>query len=216
MQEVAVTAEPKIDGLSMSLLYEDGVLVRAATRGDGAQGEDVTANIRTLKDVPEKLKGKNHPARIEIRGEVYMTMKEFEAFQAAEVAAGRKKPANPRNAAAGSVRQKDASITAGRPLRFFAYTWGFVSEPFAKTQMEAVEAFEKWGLAGQSGDEAGDERGRAPENLSRTSRSGAPRSAMTSMAWSTRSTGSTGRSGWGLSRAARAGRSRINSRRSRR
>ncbi len=144
--EVAVTAEPKIDGLSMSLLYEDGVLVRAATRGDGAQGEDVTANIRTLKDVPEKLKGKNHPARIEVRGEVYMTMKEFEAFQEAEVAAGRKKPANPRNAAAGSVRQKDASITAGRPLRFFAYTWGFVSEPFATTQMEAVEAFEKWGL----------------------------------------------------------------------
>lgn len=145
-EEVAVTAEPKIDGLSMSLLYEDGVLVRAATRGDGAQGEDVTANIRTLKDVPEKLKGKNHPARIEVRGEVYMTMKEFEAFQEAEVAAGRKKPANPRNAAAGSVRQKDASVTAGRPLRFFAYTWGFVSEPFAKTQMEAVERFAEWGL----------------------------------------------------------------------
>ena len=93
----------------MSLLYEDGVLVRAATRGDGAVGEDVTANIRTLKDVPTKLKGKNHPARIEVRGEVYMTMKEFEAFQEAEVAAGRKSPANPRNAAAGSVRQKDAS-----------------------------------------------------------------------------------------------------------
>lgn len=144
--EVAVTAEPKIDGLSMSLLYEDGVLVRAATRGDGAQGEDVTANIRTLRDVPEKLKGKDHPARIEVRGEVYMTMKEFEAFQEAEVAAGRKKPANPRNAAAGSVRQKDASITAGRPLRFFAYTWGFVSEPFASTQTEAVERFESWGL----------------------------------------------------------------------
>ncbi len=145
-EEVAVTAEPKIDGLSMSLLYEDGVLVRAATRGDGAQGEDVTVNIRTLKDVPEKLKGKKHPARIEVRGEVYMTMKEFAAFQEAEVAAGRKKPANPRNAAAGSVRQKDASITAGRPLRFLAYTWGFVSELFAKTQMEAVEAFAAWGL----------------------------------------------------------------------
>lgn len=144
--EVAMTAEPKIDGLSMSLLYEDGVLVRAATRGDGAEGEDVTVNIRTLKDVPEKLKGRKHPARIEIRGEIYMTMKEFEALQEAEVAAGRKKPANPRNAAAGSVRQKDASVTASRPLRFFAYTWGFVSEPFAKTQTEAVEAFEAWGL----------------------------------------------------------------------
>ena len=145
-EEVGVTAEPKIDGLSMSLLYEDGVLVRAATRGDGAQGEDVTANIRTLKDVPHTLEGRGHPARIEVRGEVYMTMKEFEAFQEAEVAAGRKRPANPRNAAAGSVRQKDASITAGRPLRFFAYTWGYVSEPFAKTQMEAVEKFESWGL----------------------------------------------------------------------
>lgn len=145
-EEVAITAEPKIDGLSMSLLYEDGVLVRAATRGDGAQGEDVTANIRTLRDIPEKLKGKKHPARIEIRGEVYMTMKEFEAFQEAEVAAGRKRPANPRNAAAGSVRQKDASITASRPLRFFAYTWGFVSEPFASTQTDAVETFAEWGL----------------------------------------------------------------------
>jgi DNA ligase (NAD+) len=145
-EEIAVTAEPKIDGLSCSLLYEDGALVRAATRGDGAQGEDVTANIRTLKDVPEKLKGKKHPARIELRGEIYMTMKEFEAFQAAEVEAGRKRPANPRNAAAGSLRQKDASITASRPLRFFAYTWGFVSEPFAETQTEAVERFAEWGL----------------------------------------------------------------------
>lgn len=144
--EVAVTAEPKIDGLSCSLLYEDGVLVRAATRGDGAEGEDVTANIRTLKQIPDKLKGKKHPARIEIRGEIYMTMKDFEAFQEAEVAANRKRPANPRNAAAGSLRQKDASITASRPLRFFAYTWGFVSEPFAKTQTEAVELFAEWGL----------------------------------------------------------------------
>jgi DNA ligase (NAD+) len=144
--EVAVTAEPKIDGLSCSLLYEDGVLVRAATRGDGAVGEDVTANIRTLRQIPDKLKGNKHPARIEIRGEVYMTMKDFEAFQEAEVAANRKRPANPRNAAAGSLRQKDSSITAARPLRFFAYTWGFVSEPFAKTQTEAVERFAEWGL----------------------------------------------------------------------
>lgn len=145
-EEVALTAEPKIDGLSCSLLYEDGVLVRAATRGDGAVGEDVTANIRTLKDVPEKLKGKGYPAKIEIRGEIYMTMKDFAAFQQAEEDAGRKRPANPRNAAAGSLRQKDPSITAGRPLRLFAYTWGFVSEPFAKTQTEAVEKFEAWGL----------------------------------------------------------------------
>jgi DNA ligase (NAD+) len=145
-EEVAVTAEPKIDGLSCSLLYEDGVLVRAATRGDGAVGEDVTANIRTLKDVPEKLKGKGHPARIEVRGEVYMTMSEFAAFQDAEETAGRKRPANPRNAAAGSLRQKDPTITAARPLRFFAYTWGDVSEPFAETQWDAVKAFKSWGL----------------------------------------------------------------------
>jgi len=145
-EEVAVTAEPKIDGLSISLLYENGELVRAATRGDGAVGEDVTANIRTLKDLPHKLKGKGHPAQIEVRGEIYMTMEDFEAFQEAETEAGRKRPANPRNAAAGSLRQKDASITASRPLRFFAYTWGFVSEPFAKTQMEAVERFAAWGL----------------------------------------------------------------------
>lgn len=145
-EAIAVTAEPKIDGLSCSLLYENGVLVRAATRGDGAVGEDVTANIRTLKDVPEKLKGKGHPARIEVRGEVYMTMSEFAAFQDAEAAAGRKRPANPRNAAAGSLRQKDPSVTASRPLRFFAYTWGDVSEPFAQTQWDAVKAFAAWGL----------------------------------------------------------------------
>ncbi len=145
-EEVAVTAEPKIDGLSCSLLYENGELTRAATRGDGAVGEDVTANIRTLKHVPHTLKGRNHPAQIEVRGEVYMTMADFETFQKAEEDAGRKRPANPRNAAAGSLRQKDASVTASRPLRFFAYTWGFTSEPFAKTQMEAVEKFAAWGL----------------------------------------------------------------------
>ncbi len=150
-EEIAVTAEPKIDGLSCSLLYENGVLVRAATRGDGAVGEDVTANIRTLKDVPDKLKGSKgkeggHPERIEVRGEVYMTMSEFAAFQDAEEAAGRKRPANPRNAAAGSLRQKDPSVTASRPLRFFAYTWGDVSAPFAQTQWDAVKAFKAWGL----------------------------------------------------------------------
>ena len=145
-EEVAVTAEPKIDGLSCSLLYEDGVLTRAATRGDGAVGEDVTANVRTIRDVPEKLKGKNVPARIEVRGEIYMVMADFEVFQEAEAAAGRKRPANPRNAAAGSLRQKDPEVTRGRPLKFFAYTWGFLSEPFARTQWDAVQAFKSWGL----------------------------------------------------------------------
>jgi len=145
-EEVAVTAEPKIDGLSCSLLYEDGVLVRAATRGDGAVGEDVTANVRTIKDVPEKLKGKGHPARIEVRGEVYITMSDFERLRDAEAEAGRKVPANPRNFAAGSLRQKDPEITRARPLKLFAYTWGFVSDEFAKTQTEAVEKFKSWGL----------------------------------------------------------------------
>jgi DNA ligase (NAD+) len=150
-EEVAVTAEPKIDGLSCSLLYEDGVLTRAATRGDGAVGEDVTANVRTLKDVPETLKGPKVkdggiPKRIEVRGEIYMTMGDFEKFQAREEAEGRKVPANPRNAAAGSLRQKNPEITRGRPLKFFAYTWGFASDAFAKTQTEAVEKFKAWGL----------------------------------------------------------------------
>lgn len=146
-EEVALTAEPKIDGLSCSLLYENGELVRAATRGDGAVGEDVTANVRTLKDVPHTLKGKEHPARIEVRGEVYFMMEDFTALQDTEEAAGRKRPANPRNAAAGSLRQKDPSVTAARPLRFFAYAWGDVSEPFAQTQWDAVKAFKAWGLS---------------------------------------------------------------------
>ncbi|HVY90197.1 MAG TPA: NAD-dependent DNA ligase LigA [Hyphomonadaceae bacterium] len=145
-EEVAITAEPKIDGLSCSLLYEKGELTRAATRGDGAVGEDVTTNVRTMKDVPHTLKGKNIPARIEVRGEVYVLMADFEKAQEAEVAAGRKKPANPRNFAAGSLRQKDPEITRARPLKFFAYTWGDVSEPFAETQTEAVKAFKSWGL----------------------------------------------------------------------
>ncbi|MEP7211406.1 MAG: NAD-dependent DNA ligase LigA [Alphaproteobacteria bacterium] len=145
-EEVAITAEPKIDGLSCSLLYEDGRLVRAATRGDGRVGEDVTANVRMLEEVPEKLKGKNWPQRIEVRGEIYMTLADFEALQKKEADAGRKVPANPRNAAAGSLRQKDPEITRQRPLRFFAYTWGDVSEPFAETQWDAAQAFGKWGF----------------------------------------------------------------------
>ena len=145
-EEIGVTAEPKIDGLSCSLLYENGVLARAATRGDGAVGEDVTANVRTISDVLEKLKGKGHPARIEVRGEVYMLMSDFERFRDAEAEAGRKVPANPRNFAAGSLRQKDPEITRARPLKLFAYTWGFVSDAFAKTQTEAIEQFRSWGL----------------------------------------------------------------------
>lgn len=145
-QDVVITAEPKIDGLSLSLTYQDGILQCAATRGDGRVGEDVTANARTLKDVPNKLEGAGWPARIEIRGEVYMANEDFAALNAKEEAAGRKQYMNPRNAAAGGLRQKDPAITAQRPLKFYAYAWGEVSAPFAETQTAAVRKLAEWGF----------------------------------------------------------------------
>lgn len=143
---LVITAEPKIDGLSLSLTYEDGVLVKAATRGDGRVGEDVTANARTLDTVPDTLGAAGWPARIEIRGEVYMSDAAFAALNTQEEAAGRKLYMNPRNAAAGSLRQKDPSVTAQRPLQFFAYAWGDLSAPFAETQLQAVAALAAWGF----------------------------------------------------------------------
>src|ERR1700756_2334692 len=124
--KIDFSAEPKIDGLSMSLRYEGGELITAATRGDGAEGEDVTANIRTLEDVPQRLKGRNIPDVCVVRGEVYMTKKAFLALNERQKAAGDTIFANPRNSAAGSLRQKDPTITASRPLGFFAYAWGQV------------------------------------------------------------------------------------------
>jgi len=144
--KIAFSAEPKIDGLSMSLRYEGGELVTAATRGDGAEGEDVTANIRTLEDVPKKLKGRNVPDVCEVRGEVYMTKHAFLALNERQKAAGDTIFANPRNSAAGSLRQKDSSITASRPLGFFAYAWGQMSEMPADTQSGMIRWFERCGF----------------------------------------------------------------------
>jgi DNA ligase (NAD+) len=144
--EIAFSAEPKIDGLSMSLRYEGGVLVTAATRGDGAVGEDVTANIRTLEDVPKKLKGRKVPEICEVRGEIYMTKQAFLALNERQKAAGDTIFANPRNSAAGSLRQKDPGITASRPLGFFAYAWGEISQMPADTQSGMIGWFERCGF----------------------------------------------------------------------
>jgi DNA ligase (NAD+) len=145
-EAVAFVGEPKIDGLSASLCYENGVLVTGATRGDGRTGEDVTANLRTIADIPQTLSGQGWPEVIEVRGEVYAPNDAFDAFNAAAEAEGQRTYANPRNFAAGSLRQKDPAITAKRPLRFFAYAWGETSTAFAETQADALKALESWGF----------------------------------------------------------------------
>ena len=144
--------KPKIDGLSCSLRYENGELVQAATRGDGYEGEDVTANVRVVEAIPKRLKGA--PKIFEARGEVYMRHADFAALNARQAAAGKPIYANPRNFAAGSLRQLDPRMTAERPLQFFAYAWGEVSEPFASTQFGAIEAMQPLRPADQSPDQA--------------------------------------------------------------
>lgn len=146
--QIVYCAEPKLDGVALSLLYEHGLLVRGATRGDGSSGEDVTANVRTVPGIPLRLRGEGWPARLEVRGEVYMPRAGFEAFNRRAVASGEKTFVNPRNAAAGSLRQLDPRITARRPLAFCAYGVGICSDPLPPAQYAILQRLREWGLPG--------------------------------------------------------------------
>src|SRR4029453_15872012 len=145
-QALEVTAEPKIDGLSITLRYERGRLVQGATRGDGYEGEHVTANVRTIADIPKAVTAKDFPGAFEVRGEIYMRHADFTKLNEEQAKQGLKVFANPRNAAAGFVRQLDPSVTAKRPLRFFAYGWGDVERPPADNQWGFYEALSAWGF----------------------------------------------------------------------
>ena len=144
--EIAFSCEAKIDGLSISLRYENGEFVQGATRGDGTTGEDVTPNLLTIKDIPHKLKGKGVPKAFDVRGEVYMERKAFTELNARQIAAGEKAYVNPRNTAAGSLRQLDPDVTAARPLRFFAYAWGEAEPRSWKTHSEYLKLLKEWGF----------------------------------------------------------------------
>ena len=143
---IELVGEPKIDGLSCSLRYEKGLLVLGLTRGNGIEGEDVTANVKTIKDIPRELRSAGWPDVLEVRGEVYMSDEDFLRLNEQQESAGGKRFANPRNAAAGGLRQLDPEVTAHRPLRFFAYAWGEVSAPIAQTQWDARRKLKEWGF----------------------------------------------------------------------
>jgi len=145
-EKIEVTAEPKIDGLSIALTYDHGNLVLGATRGDGYEGENVTANVRTIADIPKRVAAKDFPARFEVRGEIYMTHAAFEELNERQEKAGLPTYVNPRNTAAGSLRQLDPKVTASRPLKFFGYAWGEASGLPADSQMGVARAFERWGF----------------------------------------------------------------------
>jgi DNA ligase (NAD+) len=233
---IEVMAEPKIDGLSAALRYERGRLVLGATRGDGVTGEDVTANLRTVASVPKRLSGAGWPEILEVRGEVYMERAGFFAVNAEREAAGEPVFANPRNVAAGSLRQLDPAITARRPLHFFAYAWGEASAPFAPSHAEALTRFAEWGFTVNPSRPAMPRRspglpnGALPSIRARacaaastrcsrptaTSPPTAPNCPTTSTASSTRSTTLNCSAGSAWSAAHRAGPWRTNSRRSRR
>ncbi|EKE84258.1 NAD-dependent DNA ligase [Idiomarina xiamenensis 10-D-4] len=147
-QQVAYCCEPKLDGAAVSLLYEDGVLVRAATRGDGSRGEDVTSNVKTIRNVPLRLQGDNIPQRLEVRGEVFMPINAFQEYNEQALSRAEKPFANPRNAAAGSLRQLDSTITKQRPLHFYAYSLGLVSDEaqLADSHYQRLQQLKQWGL----------------------------------------------------------------------
>ena len=162
-----VTAEPKIDGLGISLRYEDGKLAVAATRGDGFEGENVTANVRTIKSIPTLVKAKDFPSVFEVRGEIFMGRADFLALNARQQETGGKIFANARNFAAGSLRQLDASITASRPMQFFAYAWGEAPALARRYAIRCRRGVQALGLSGQSADDAVHLGGRHAGGLSR-------------------------------------------------
>src|SRR5680860_176396 len=146
LEGLAFTAEPKIDGLSITLGYEDGKLVQGATRGDGYEGENVTPNVRTIADIPKTVETRGFPDPFELRGEIYMSRRAFQRLNEEQAKRGDRLFANPRNAAAGSLRQLDPGITASRPLRFFAYGWGEVADLPVETQWDAYQVLRAWGF----------------------------------------------------------------------